>query len=283
MKLIENVFNALLESPQLHSRTSAFYALNKEVVHDLIKELFSSPEGKPSPFGPFGDISLPFTNMGAINSLDLFGLDELIIFSFYYSNRNRYKKVVDIGANLGLHSIILSRCNFDVRSFEPDPWHYEILLKNLKLNSVDKVTPFKQAVSINDGEAEFIRVLGNTTGSHLVGSKDSYGETEKFTVPICAAAPLFEWADFVKIDAEGHEKEILQVASPELMKTLDIMVEIGNQGNAKSVFNHFKEIKINMFSQKIGWNLVKNFEDIPTSHREGSLFISSKDAMPWQG
>ena len=281
MKLLENVFEALLESPQLHYRTSAFYGLNQEVVLQSIKELFSTPEERPSPFGPFGNISLPFTKMGAINSLDLFGLDELIIFSFYYANRNRYKKVIDIGANLGLHSIILSRCNFAVRSFEPDPWHYEILLKNLNSNSANNVAPFQQAVSISDGEAEFVRVLGNTTGSHLAGSKDSYGEKEKFTVSICAAEPLFEWADFAKIDAEGHEKELLQITSSELMQNLDIMVEIGNPENARAVFKHFNDIGINMFSQKLGWNQVRFIEDMPTSHREGSLFISSKQQMPW--
>jgi FkbM family methyltransferase len=281
MNLLENVFNALLESPKLHYRTSAFYALNKEVVLQSIKELFSSLEGRPSSFGPFGDISLPYTKMGAINSLDLFGLDELIIFAFYYKNRNRYKKVIDIGANLGLHSIILSRCGFAVKSFEPDPWHYELLLKNLNSNSANNVMPFKQAVSINDGEAEFVRVLGNTTGSHLAGSKDSYGEKEKFTVSVCAAKPLYEWADFAKIDAEGHEKELLQIASFELMQNLDIMVEIGNPENAKAVFKHFNDIGINMFSQKLGWNPVKSIEGMPTSHREGSLFISSKTQMPW--
>ena len=282
MKLLENVFDALIESPSLHYRSSAFYKLNKEVVLKIIEDLFNSPEGRPSSFGPFGDISLPFTKMGAINSLDLFGLDELIIFSFYHVNRNRYKRVIDVGANLGLHSIVMSRCDYSVRSFEPDPWHYEMLTKNLIANSAKNVTSFKQAVSISDGMAEFVRVLGNTTGSHLAGSKDSYGQKETFIVPVCAVKPLFEWADLAKIDAEGHEKELLQAATPELMKSLDIIVEIGNPENAKAVFKHFNGTSVNMFSQKLGWGAVSKVEDMPISHREGSLFISSKTQMPWK-
>ena len=58
--------------------------------------------------------------MGAIDSLDLFGLDEMIIFSYYYNNRNRYNKVVDVGANIGLYSIYAAKTkNCNVFSFEP--------------------------------------------------------------------------------------------------------------------------------------------------------------------
>jgi hypothetical protein len=124
-------------------------------------------------------------------------------------------------------------------------------------------------------------VLGNTTGSHLAGFKESYGEKEYFTVPTRAAGPLFAWADFAKIDAEGHEKELLLAATRESMDKLDIMVEIGNSANAEAVFKHFRALGVGMFSQKTGWNRVQNVADVPTSHREGSLFITVKPAMPW--
>lgn len=280
MTTLDLIFETLAENPARHVHSSALYRLCKATVRSAIEELFSSTERVAQPFGPFGDISMPYTKMGAINSLDLFGVDELIIFAFYNANRTRYKTVIDIGANLGLHSMILARCGFNVRAFEPDPWHYGMLTENLAANKVN-VTTFKEAVSVKDGEAQFVRVLGNTTGSHLAGSKDSYGEKEIFTVPIRAVAPLFGSADFAKIDAEGHEKELLLAATPELMQKLDIMVEIGNPENAKAVFAHFQAIGIGMFAQKIGWGRVQSLSDVPTSHREGSLFISAKPAMPW--
>jgi hypothetical protein len=65
------------------------------------------------------------------------------------------------------------------------------------------------------------------------------------------------------------------------MQTLDIMVEIGNPENAKAAFEHFQAIGIGMFAQKINLSRVQNLADVPTSHREGSLFISAKPAMPW--
>ncbi len=281
MPVIELIFEALAENPRLHTHSSGLYRLCKATARTAVEQLFASQERTDRPFGPFGEISMPYTKMGAINSLDLFGADELIIFSFYNANRKRYRNVLDIGANLGLHSIIMARCGYTVQAFEPDPWHFGLLSENLAANGAATVTAINEAVSVKDGEAQFVRVLGNTTGSHLAGSKDSYGEKETFTVPIRAAIPLFEWADFAKIDAEGHEKELLLITTPDLMKSLDIMVEIGNPDNAKAVFDHFQGIGIGMFAQKSGWSQVRNLSDVPTSHREGSLFISAKPAMPW--
>lgn len=280
MSTLDLIFETLAENPARHIRSSALYRLCSVSARAAIEQMFASVQRVPQPFGPFGEISMPYTKMGAIDSLDLFGLDELIIFAFYHANRGRYRNVLDIGANIGLHSMILARSGYIVRSFEPDPWHYDLLSTNLSANAVS-VTTFKEAVSTNDGEAQFVRLLGNTTGSHLAGSKDSYGEKELFTVPIRAVQPLFEWADFAKIDAEGHEKELLLATNSDLIRKLDIMVEIGNSANAKAVYEHFQSMGIGMFAQKIGWARVRNADDIPTSHREGSLFITAKSAMPW--
>ena len=281
MPIVDLIFEALAERPELHRHSTAFYRLCKATARTAIEQLFSAAERVPQPFGPFGSLSLPYTKMGAIDSLDLFGIDELIIFAFYYANRRRYRRVLDIGANMGLHSTVMSRCGFEVRAFDPDPWHYGLLSENLKANAAATVTAFKEAVSVSDGEAQFVRVLGNTTGSHLAGSKDSYGEKEFFTVPTRAVRPLFEWADLAKIDAEGHEKELLLKATREIMQKLDIIVEIGNPENARTVFGHFQSIGVGMFSQKTGWDRVQRPADVPTSHREGSLFITCKHVMSW--
>jgi FkbM family methyltransferase len=281
MPALDLIFEALAERPELHVHSSALYRLCKATARAAVEQLFSATERVAQPFGPFGSLSMPYTKMGAIDSLDLFGVDELIIFAFYNANRGRYRHVLDIGANLGLHSTVMARCGYLVKAFEPDPWHYGLLVDNLTANGVTAVEPLKAAVSISDGEAQFVRVLGNTTGSHLAGSKDSYGEKEFFMVPTRAVQPLFEWADLAKIDAEGHEKELLLTATGAIMQKLDIMVEIGNTENAQAVFGHFQSIGIGMYAQKIGWGRVRRVNDIPTSHREGSLFISAKPAMPW--
>lgn len=108
--------------------------------------------------------------MGAIDSLDLFGIDKLVIFAFYWSNSGRYKRTLDMGANIGLHSIMMSRCGFQVTCFEPDPHHFSLLTRNLSDNNINSVTAVNAAVSVKEGTMEFVRVLGNTTGSHLAAT-----------------------------------------------------------------------------------------------------------------
>ena len=278
---IERLFDALLEAPGLHAPGTRIYALLKEVARAEIETRFAGTEAAPAELGRFGTLCLPYHRMGAVDSLDLFGLDELIILLFYWCNRDRYRRAVDIGANLGLHTLVLARCGFEVKAFEPDPHHFAILERNLALNGVTGVGLHNTAVSVEDGETTFVRVLGNTTGSHLLGSKDSYGERQYFAVRTEAARPLFEWADIVKIDAEGHERAILLTTDTADWKGTDAIVEVGNEANAKAVYEHLTVLGLGLFAQRAGWRRVERVSEMPTSHRHGSLFVSLADRMPW--
>ncbi|MEW6329828.1 MAG: FkbM family methyltransferase [Pseudomonadota bacterium] len=280
--IMGNLFASLPSVSSQHARTTALYALLKTVARNEIESQFADTDGKAKAFGPFGEIVFPYFKMGAIDSLDLFGLDELIIFSYYWANRAHYRRVADIGANIGLHSLALSRCGFEVKAYEPDPKHFGLLKNNLTRNAADRVQPIMAAVSKTAGVMEFVRVLGNTTGSHLVGSKPNpYGELEKFPVQVDAIGPILEWADLVKIDAEGHEKEILLATDIQHWRKCDAMVEVGSEENAKAIFDHFMSIGVNAFAQKLGWRVVARPEDMPTSYRDGSLFVSRKPVMQW--
>lgn len=281
MAFFDELFTDLQAQPQKHARTDPQWELWQAATRPEVAKSFSSKEGGAVPFGPFGDIRMPFHAMGSITSLELFGLDELILFSFYNANRGRYKKVVDFGANIGLHSLILSRCGFQVRSFEPDPVHIALFRRNLSIN--DAVSELHEAaVSVNDGTTEFIRVVGNTTGSHIAGAKaNPYGELERFTVKLEAAAPHLEWADLAKIDIEGHEAELITSLPSSCWQHTDAVMEVGTAENAARIFNYLKDSGISMFSQKKAWGKVTALEDMPVGHREGSLFLSSKTKMPW--
>lgn len=279
--LLDGLLGVLPTVPDRHSPNSELYALLKQVARREIETLFRSG-AEAHGFGPFGDLTFPYVGMGAVDSLSLFDLDELILFSFYWRNRNRYRRALDVGANIGLHSIVMSRCGFEVRSYEPDPTHFSLLQRNLALNACARVAPVNAAVSRGAGTLEFVRVLGNTTGSHLAGAKPSpYGELERFPVRVEAIRPLLEWADLIKMDVEGHEAEILLGSTREDWLATDGMVEIGSAANARAVFDHFRSLGVNMFAQKRDWSLVEDLAAMPTSYRDGSLFITCQEQMPW--
>lgn len=232
-------------------------------------------------FGPFGPLKFPYHEMGRIDSLHLFGEPELQIFAIYHAHRNRWKKVLDIGANLGLHSLIMARCGFKVKAYEPDFEHFERLIDNLDENDVlDKVVPIMAAVSTMNGEANFVRVLNNLTGNHLEGYKDSYGPRETVIVPTVDCRPLWAWADFAKIDSEGNEADLLCTTTIEDMKHLQVVVEVRNEENASSIYKHFCNLEVPMWSLKNDWKQIKIWDEMPLANRQGPLFIGYQG--PWE-
>jgi len=225
----------------------------------------------------FGEVELtiPYFKMGKCNTVNLFDLDEIILFSFYWHNRDRYKTCLDIGANLGLHSIFMDKCGFNVNCYEPDENHYNELINNIGLNDCNNIKPHKKAVSNHNGIARFIRILDNTTSSHIEGSKEGiYGPTETIEVPTVDINDIVKGIDLVKIDAEGHEDTILEALDIKAFDTMDMVLEVGSVRSAEIIFDKFNGL--NVLSQKLGWLPIKTIDDIPTSYKEGSLFISGR-------
>ena len=281
MTLFADLFALIQASPDRHANSDPLWRVLRTAARAEVEACFSSEDPKPVEFGPLGSLSMPYHSMGNIDSLDLFGIDEIIILAFYDANRETYGRVVDFGANIGLHSLGMARSGFDVRSFEPDPKHFDLLKRNLELNNATSEL-HNSAVSLEAGRAEFVRVLGNTTGSHIAGAKkDPYGELERFEVELEAAADHLAWADLAKIDIEGHEAALLTGLPAETWGETDAILEVGTAENAAEIYAYLGDSPVNMFSQMTGWSRVESLEQMPTSHRDGSLFISSKSAMPW--
>ena len=277
------LIQSLIENPSQHSRDSSFYKTHEQELLNMLEnsDLNSSKSGHES-FEPFGDLHFPYREMGAINTIHLFGLDELIIFSYYWANKSRYKNVADLGANIGLHSLIMDRCGFSINSFEPDPIHVGVFQENIVNNKSVNITINQKAISDKSDTVEFIRVLGNTTGSHLAGAKeDPYGELETFTVETSDINAVLLNNDFVKMDIEGQEATAILSTKKDTWANVEMILEVGTEKNAKIIFEYLNEINVNMFSQKNGWNKVSDLADVPTSYKEGSLFLSVADKMSW--
>ena len=277
------LIQSLIKNPSKHSRDSSFYKTHEQELLNMLEnsDLNSSKSGHES-FEPFGDLHFPYREMGAINTIHLFGLDELIIFSYYWANKSRYKNVADLGANIGLHSLIMDRCGFSINSFEPDPIHVGVFQENIVNNKSVNITINQKAISDKSETVDFIRVLGNTTGSHLAGAKeDPYGELETFSVETCDINEVLLNNDFVKMDIEGQEATAILSTKKDTWANVEMILEVGTEKNAKIIFEYLNEINVNMFSQKTGWNKVSDLADVPTSYKQGSLFLSVADVMSW--
>lgn len=224
-------------------------------------------------------LSIPFAQLGErVTTDNLFDPNEQVIFDFYEANKARYRRAVDIGANVGVHSILMARCGWEVRAYEPDPAHFGMLLRNVFTHGAD-VWAVRAAVSDSDGTAGFVRVLGNTTASHIRGAREAHGALEYYDVKTVDVRPLLAWADFVKVDCEGHEATLVEVAPTDAWRRTDVLLEVGSSDAARRIYDHLRWV-VPMWAQKIRWGRVLTFLDMPTHHSQGSLFVGARPPFP---
>lgn len=126
---------------------------------------------------------------------------------------------IDIGAHTGNMSIAYSLFADKVLSFEPNPAVYEVLEKNSVLNP--NIHPFNYAISDEEGPLTFhYSDNGFCNGGFATRTNHGIGVTGHI-VPIDVMAINFEKfikenkielknVSLIKIDAEGHDKDILK-------------------------------------------------------------------------
>lgn len=127
--------------------------------------------------------------------------------------------VIDIGAQTGNMSVAYSLFADKVIAFEPNPATFEVLEKNSELNP--NIKPYNYAVSDEEGPLEFHYsdygfcnggfATRTETGIGVTGHKvpiDVYGvNLEKFLQENHIETNKIS---LIKIDAEGHDKDILK-------------------------------------------------------------------------
>jgi FkbM family methyltransferase len=272
----DEIFQNIKELNFCLIRGTETYNLLEEKTKNFVQNSGFATSGTEK-FGSFGILNLPFLKMGNITTLDLFGLDEIILFAWYEKNKDKYSHVADLGANVGLHSILMSKLGWEVNAYEADPNTAIILANNLKNNSSNNVEIHNKAVSINDGKAKFTRVKNNLTGSHLAGAKENpYGPVETFDVSTISIKRIMSTCDFMKMDVEGSEADLIRTTNSDDWQKVDAMIEIGSSTNSQIIFDHLNEIGVNMYSQKNSWELVSKVEQLPQHHTEGTVFCSSR-------
>lgn len=272
----------LTSNTNSHNKESQFYADIEKRLLQEVKVAYSKASA-PQIFIDQGiELSVPFFDMGSVNTMHLFGLDEVMILAFYKANKNRYKKVLDLGANVGLHAIALNKLGMDVTCFEADPQTFSQLESNLKLNQATSVHAINAAAGSYDGFAEFTRVCGNLTGSHLSGAKPNpYGKLERFDVTVVNIGAIAAKFDLIKIDIEGQEADVLTSISISDAQRIDFMLEVNGDDNAEFIFDYVKQANMNIFAQHLAWQKVEMLDQLPRSYKDGSVFISSKSTVPW--
>lgn len=151
------------------------------------------------------------------------------------AERKLIRNVADIGANVGVYTLIAGR-SVPVVAFEPHPLMFRYLQENCDLNGLSsQVQTVQAAVGSQDGRIRFTDGLESSINRVITGQDTCRGTIEVF---VHRADSWFPTHDFrpslVKIDVEGHEEQVLE-GFGDLLADLDLLlVECRDPGRIRA-------------------------------------------------
>ena len=137
--------------------------------------------------------------------------------------------VLDIGANIGYYTLIFAKLvgnSGKVFAFEPEPENFKILQKNIKINEYANVFLEQKAVSNNNEKLTLY--ISDKAGRHSIYKLKKYVKSidiESVTIDNYLKKNNIEKINFVKIDVEGAELNVLQGIQNLLDKNIILLIE----------------------------------------------------------
>ncbi len=145
-------------------------------------------------------------------SIALFGFsDNLTIFQLYEKYIPTGSCAIDIGGNIGMHAIVMSKLvgkQGKVYSYEPSPAIFHRLEQNALLNHSDNLVLRHTALGSEEGAIGFVDCADqvNIGISHV--DEMSENQVPITTIDIDLADVMN--ISLIKLDVEGHELEVLK-------------------------------------------------------------------------
>jgi FkbM family methyltransferase len=183
--------------------------------------------------------------------------------------------VVDIGAHIGLYTIISSKrvgTKGKVVAIEAHPGNFEMLNSNIKLNQLTNVIPLNYAVHSKEtkvklylpsGESGFTKY--NTIMPNWINTQEKFVEVNANTLDYLLQLNQIrqEEVNWIKIDVEGAEFEVLKGATNVLSKSKDIAILMELHG-PPHVYKPKVEEFVDLYNFKIEFE--KSYEENGSMH-----------------
>lgn len=184
------------------------------------------------------------------------------LLDFVKSKLPKNTTIIDIGAQIGLMSVLYAQSGNKVIAFEPNPAAYETLIANASL--YQNITPYNLACSTHEGNLEFhYSDEGLCNGGFATNCKLGIGVTghvvpvDVYAVNVCEFLHKYhpdniDNISLIKIDAEGHDKDILKTLTPIINKVKPLIITELYAGLVESEINelleNIKEHNYNIFN-----------------------------------
>jgi len=163
----------------------------------------------------FYDQQFPVTlrpNEGVSRLVYYFGVSEPDLFDFYNTYLRPGMTVMDVGANIGLHSLYMAKRVLPagrIYSFEPSKKIFARLCRHVESSNLSNISCYPCALGPQSGEAFFHEVESDSSRSFLCDSPSGERVVVR-TLDDIAAENRLNKIDFVKLDVEGFELGVLQ-------------------------------------------------------------------------
>ncbi len=205
---------------------------------------------------------------------------------FLKRNLKEGQTFVDVGANVGYHSLLASKLvgsTGKVYAFEPAQDSYDVLLKNIELNNCQNIMPIQKAVSSKIGPVKLFSygLSGDAGRRGLSNPKDRDGVWRtknpvlresgwSFVNTTRLSDVLSEPPDFIKVDVEGDEVDALEG-----------MRDILKQGKTELILEdepHRHPIHSRWITEELNLNFS---EAVKESRSDLKHFIYKPTEIPW--
>jgi len=130
---------------------------------------------------------------------------------------HKNKTYIDIGAHIGTTIIPYSGFFENIIGYEANPNTYELLIKNVKLNSLNHVKIYNFGIFNEECRGQVLQHNGRNSGCYYFVKKEN-GPVLCKTLDVECKRKKIDNIDFIKIDTEGCEYFILESGRETIIK-----------------------------------------------------------------
>lgn len=155
---------------------------------------------------------------------------EIFLYEDYFikfTKNNPY--IIDCGSHVGLCTLYFKSLypNSEILCFEPNKFNFSMLEKNIQNNNIKNVTLVNSGVGKCNGKLPFFEPEGMSMGGTFFAERFSDREQTCYDeIDICKLSPyLDKKVDFLKLDVEGVELDVLEECSERIKNVHYLFIE----------------------------------------------------------
>ena len=178
-----------------------------------------------------------------------------------YGSVERFRVIVDIGANIGSFTIYAAQSNLQARiyCFEPEQRNFALLEQNIKINGLEgRVSAFPCAVASDAGARELTVGASTLNSFHALPGQTEHRTVNCTTLRNILTSLHLDTIDLLKMNCEGAEYEVLEGCSeadfarlPNIRLEYHILDDSRRNGESLARFLKSRGYRIERFTRRL--------------------------------